>query len=397
MKKIFINAEIVYADSVKKKQWMLIENDRIVKTGMMEKGLKLPEAEQIIDVKGNIVMPGMIDIHSDMIEQLLQPRSTALMDFETSLQEAEKELTACGITTIYHSISMYRDGSWDVKEIRKAPQVKRLAKLIKKTEEKSRMMNHKYHLRYEIDNVSCLQEVFKLVKNGYANLLSFMDHTPLQGQYKDLSIYRKHLPEEGKDLTEEEFKKKIQEELQKEKVSLDKLKGLSDLAESLGISVASHDDDTVEKLKYNKQLGIKISEFPITMEVAKEAVELGYYTVLGAPNVLLGGSHSGNLSAIEAVKENCASVLCSDYYPQALLRAVFILVATLKMPLYEMCRLVTLNPAKAVGIDKDYGSLEAGKKADFLVLKKNKEMPNLEQTWVDGNCVMHMSRFNGGR
>ena len=174
-------------------------------------------------------------------------------------------------------------------------------------------------------------------------------------------------------------------------LSFDQLKALADLACARGLPVASHDDDTVEKLALNRALGVTVSEFPITLEVAKEARKAGFMTVVGAPNILLGGSHSGNLSALEAIREEAADVLVSDYYPQALLHAMFRLYKKEGFPLWEAARYVTLNPAKAVGMDSEIGSLEKGKLADLLIVDGEGEMPLLEQVYVAGQKVFECS------
>ena len=227
-----------------------------------------------------------------------------------------------------------------------------------------------------------------MVEEGLVQLLSFMDHSPGQGQYRNLEIYRKHQPNEGKDLTDEEFKTLVEQEQSKEKVTFEALKELADLAKKKGISVASHDDDSLEKLELNRKLGVSISEFPITLEVAKEAVKQGYQTVLGAPNVLLGGSHSGNLSALEAIRNGAASILVSDYYPQSLLHTVFALWQRHGVDLPAAVSMVTSAPAKAVGMERELGSLEEGKKADLLVVRLDGEQPKLEKVFVDGSCVL---------
>lgn len=384
MRTILKNGRLVLPDQVLEGQVLVLENGRIVDI--------CPETEEkdgeVIDLKGRLVLPGMIDIHSDMIESYIQPRSTAVMDFEMGLKEAERVLAGCGITTMFHSISMYREGAWDVKEIRQAPQVKKLASLISRYRHQRRLIRHRYHLRYEIDNLDCYDDVKSMIEDGLVDLLSFMDHTPGQGQYKNLEIYRKHQPNEGRDMSDEEFHQLIEKELSKETVSFEGLKVLADCAAKKGISVASHDDDTVEKLKVNEELGVKISEFPITMEVAKAAREAGYMTVVGAPNILLGGSHSGNLSALEAIQENAASVLVSDYYPQALLYAVFQLFRKEGIPLWEAAAYVTINPAKATGLDGQIGSIEKGKQADLLVVDEQDGYPVLEQVYVAGEKIL---------
>lgn len=386
MRTIITDGQIVTKEEVLKGFDLVIEGHCI--QSIIESGTGSTKDAVICCAKGGYVLPGIIDIHSDMIERYIQPRSTAIMDFEFGLREAERELAMCGITTIFHSISMYRDGTWDVKEIRKAPQVKRLAKLIKKYDTGSHMIRNRYHLRYEIDNMSCYEDVKQMIKEKEVDLLSFMDHTPGQGQYKNLDVFKKHQINEGKDLTKEQFDQLIQKELSKATVSFEQLKQLADDAKEQGIAVASHDDDTVDKLEANKILGVNISEFPITMDVAKEAVAKGFMTVLGAPNILLGGSHSGNLSALSAVEAGAASILVSDYYPQSLLQAVFLLKKQCGMDLANAMRLVSYNPAVAVGMDSMTGSIEAGKCADILVVSEDSGVPVLHTVFSDGVKIM---------
>lgn len=381
------NATIVTEDSVLKGWDLYIENNKISKIQQKIDSKKMEDVE-VIDCNQAIVMPGIIDIHSDMIEGFIQPRSTAVMDFELGFLEAERTLGICGITTMFHSISMYRDGSWDSKMIRQAKQVRKIARMIRDYQEKETLIHHRYHLRYEIDNLSCYDQVKEMLEGREVDLISFMDHSPGQGQYKDLTIYKKHLPNAGKNLSDEEFANLIEREQQKNKVSYEQLKELVEIGKAQGISVASHDDDTIERLLENEKLGVAISEFPITLEVAKKARELGQQTVLGAPNVLLGGSHSGNLSATRAIQENAGSILVSDYYPQSLLQAVFLLYREGIMALEDAVSLVTLNPARATGIDKETGSIKEGKRADLLVVTQKNGLPFIQQVFVDGSCII---------
>lgn len=390
MRTVFINANIVTPDRVLEDCCMAVENGIITEIGY-DTDIK---KSKVVDVKGRYLMPGIIDIHSDMIENILQPRSTAVMDYEMGLEEAEKQLAACGITTIYHSVSMYRDGSWDNREIRSAKSVERLSSLIKQRALRSHLINSRYHLRYELDNVECYGKVLELIENGYVDLLSIMDHRPGQGQYRDLNIYRRHLPQEGKNLSDEEFEELVRKEQTKPMIEGEKLTKLVKTAKKYGVSVSSHDDDTVDCIERNISLGVSVSEFPITLEVAKEASERGLFTLLGAPNILLGGSHSGNLSAQKAIEQGCGDILCSDYYPQSLLRAVFYLVKNEILSMSDACRLVSFNPAKAVGIDKQTGAIEAGRAADLLIVETDKDFsPRLLQVWVSGQRVLKHKYF----
>ena len=287
---------------------------------------------------------------------------------------------------------MYKEGTWDSREIRSAKSVKKLSELIKKKKTGSHLIHNKYHLRYELDNIKCYDNVLELMDNGNVDLLSIMDHRPGQGQYKDLSIYRRHLPNQGRDLSDEEFAQLVEREQTKPMIEGEKLTDLVKKAKSLGIPVSSHDDDSSECIQRDIKLGVDISEFPITLEVAKEAKSAGIAALLGAPNILLGGSHSGNLSAEAAVKEGCGDILCSDYYPQALLRAVFYLANKGVLTLPQAVKLVSLNPAKAVKIGDETGSLEVGKTADMLVIEKDMEgQPILKSVYIDGVAAMAMN------
>lgn len=386
MKTVITNGKLILEDRV------LEGFDIVLEAGVIQKICPSEQDDkrdaQVYDAKNDYVMPGIIDIHSDMIESYIQPRSTAIMDFAMGLREAERVLAGCGITTMFHSISMFREGAWDVKEIRQAPQVRKLAGLIAGYRHEERLIRHRYHLRYEIDNLACYDQVKEMIENGCVDLLSFMDHTPGQGQYKNLEIYRKHQPNEGRDLSEAAFDALIQSELEKATVTFEQLKELAEMARSRGISVASHDDDTVEKLEVNARLGVAISEFPITMEVAKEARKKGFKTVVGAPNILLGGSHSGNLSALEAIREGAADVLVSDYYPQSLLQAVFRLFQREGIPAWEAVRYVTLAPARAAGLADKFGSIAEGKQGDLLIVRSEKGCPALEKVFVAGECIL---------
>lgn len=169
---------------------------------------------------------------------------------------------------------------------------------------------------------------------------------------------------------------------------MEKIKEVADIAHANGIAVASHDDDDLQKLELVKSLGTTISEFPITLDIAKKAGEMGLKSIVGAPNVLLGGSHSGNLSAAEAIEHNCADILCSDYYPAALLHAVFDLCEKYGNDLHKMFMMVTLNPAKAVRMDDEIGSIKPGKKADILVIERMDDgYPMLTRTMVNGALI----------
>lgn len=341
------------------------------------------KADKTIDAHGRYIMPGFIDVHADKIEKIINPRPTAAFDFELGLKEVEKELLQQGITTIYHSFSMYKDLAFGQCLLRSKENVKKMAELIADLRERNHLIHHRCHLRLEIDNLEVYDIAKDMMEKNLVHEISFMDHTPGQGQYKDLEVYRRSVDYS----TGQTFEQILEYHKEKEKLTFEQMKELTELAHAKNITVASHDDDTVEKLEVNQKIGVDISEFPITIEVAKEAKKMGFYTVVGSPNILLGGSHSGNMSAADAILNDCADILCSDYYPQAMLHSVFIMHHKYGVPIPEMVNKVSLNPAKATGIDSEYGSLEKGKKADVLIVDEIDGYPVITHVLVDGKTT----------
>ena len=214
-----------------------------------------------------------------------------------------------------------------------------------------------------------------------------MDHTPGQGQYRNIEIYKKTM-KGYKNISDEEIDNLVTESQNKEKLTIETMEHMAKLARENNISIASHDDDSIEKIDFVKGLGAKISEFPITLEIAKKAKKEGLYTIAGAPNILLGGSHSGNLSAADAILEYSIDILCSDYYPAAMLHSLFILNEKYGQDLCEMFKLVTINPAKAVNLDKLIGSIKEEKLADLLIIEKlENNLPVITSVFVDGKLI----------
>jgi alpha-D-ribose 1-methylphosphonate 5-triphosphate diphosphatase len=387
---LICNGKLVLEDEIKDNYELLInKNGRIEK--IASRGEIKKNGLEVIDARGGYVSPGFIDIHSDYIEHMASPRPTAVLDFKMAIKEIEKQLINQGITTMYHSLSLMRDSHFTPKKIRSPENVKRLVDLIEKTSKNSKLINHRFHARYEIDNVNDVEYLIDYIKGNKIHLLSFMDHTPGQGQYRNLEIYKKTI-KGYKGMSDEEVEKYIREAQSREKLDLDTIYTITQIANKYNVAVASHDDDTVEKLDLVKSFGTTISEFPITIEVAKAAKARGMFTVAGAPNVLLGGSHSGNLSAAEAVDDGCIDILCSDYYPASLLHAVFLLHKKYGKNLTDMFKLVTINPAKAVGIDEEYGSLAEGKRGDIIIIEKAEEdFPVITTVFVDGRLVSKLN------
>lgn len=366
---------------------LLIHEDRIAQ--IIPRGEVIPDADmEVVDANGGYVTPGMIDIHSDYIEHMTAPRPTSLIDFQIGLREAEKELIGHGITTMYHSLSIFKSIDYKYRPIREPENVRKLIDLIDSTHTRKHLVRHRFHARFEIDNIDQVENLKSYIEEEKVHLVSFMDHTPGQGQYRDLEVYKKTVL--GYDtLSDDRIAVLIENHQTKEKMTVDVIREIAELASTRNIAIASHDDDSLEKLDLVKSFGTAISEFPITLEIARKAKEKGLFTVAGAPNVILGGSHTGNLSAAEAVEDGCIDILCSDYYPASMLHAVFQLAGSFPLDLVEMFKLVTLHPAQAVNIAEDYGSITVGKKADLLIIERLEpdQFPVVTGVIVDGRLI----------
>lgn len=385
---LLTNGRIVTEEGILEGYDILIENDTIRR--IAEKGTIKAIGVEKIDVKKSYIAPGFIDIHSDYIENMASPRPTSIMDFNISLREAEKVLLNNGITTMFHSLSFYGLDLFEHKPVRKRENVVKLMDVINKTHNEKHLIRHRFHARVELDSIDEIENIKNYIKEGNVHLLSFMDHTPGQGQYRNIDTYRNIL-RGYKNVSDEEIDKMVEERQNKATITVDTMKEMAELAKERNISIASHDDDTVEKIGFMKELGATISEFPITEDVAREARKSGMFTIAGAPNVLLGKSHAGNLSAGDAIKDECIDILCSDYYPAAMLHSVFKLNEEYGINLCEAFKFVTINPAKAVKLDHLIGSIKEGKKADLLIIEKLDGLPVITSVFVDGKI---MSKIN---
>ncbi|QQD84951.1 phosphonate metabolism protein PhnM [Jeotgalicoccus sp. ATCC 8456] len=382
---IITNGSVITESEVLENHAVIIEQDKIQNIIPMSE-LELTSDEEVIDAEGGYVSPGFIDIHSDYIEGIIAPRPTTVMDFNIGIKESERILSSHGITTMFHSLSIYKEDLFGHKPVRQPENVNKLIHAIHRTHNEERLIRHRMHARFELDAVEMKDTIMDHLENERVHLLSIMDHTPGQGQYRDIETYR-HTMKGYQNITDEEIDRQIDEKRQMDRLSIEDMKELAALAKSKNVAVASHDDDTIEKIDFNECLDTTISEFPIKMEVAKYANNKGLYTLAGAPNIMLGGSHSGNLNAKDAILENCISILCSDYYPAAMLHSVFKLHNEADYPLVDAFKLITINPAKAVQMDEEIGSLETGKKADINIIRLHDDYPTITECIVNGKIV----------
>ena len=326
----------------------------------------------VVDARGAYVVPGLIDIHSDYVENVASPRPSVVMDLSTSLYKADRELVSHGVTTIFHSLSVYGAHVFDHKPIRDFGNVSALidrVAALRAGEERDHLIRHRLHMRVELDSVDLYDDIESFLRSGKVDLVSFMDHTPGQGQYRDLLVFGDTL-KGYRDVSDEDVRDIVRQQQESQKLTYAQITALASVARERGVSIASHADASEAKLAFMDGLEATISEFPISLDIARAARARGMHTIAGAPNVMLGHSHSGNLSAREAVQAGAIDVLCSDYYPAALLDAVFTLRDQCGLDIAKAFALVTINPAKAAGIADEVGSIAVGKRADVLLVRE---------------------------
>lgn len=338
-------------------------------------------AGQALDACGGCILPGFIDLHSDAIEKEIEPRPRAVFPAELAFRELEKKAAGHGITTMFHSFS-FANAEFGLRSTETAAEIIRT---ITNPANRSQLIRNRIHLRYEIAGVRAVPAIRRLVEEDRVDLLSFMDHTPGQGQFKTLESYRHYLQKTyhlGLENIEEILaSKQLPEGLRDEN-----LLGLAALAARRGLPLASHDDDSPEQVRRYHELGVRICEFPVSIEAALEAKKMGMHVCVGAPNVLRGGSQSDNVRAMDVVRSGAADILCSDYYPAAILHAVFQVAAELG-DLPAAVNMATLNPARAAGVAGELGSLEAGKAADLVVVQDCGGLPAVVAAVVAGRLV----------
>jgi len=339
---------------------------------------------ETIDARGAYLIPGLIDLHTDTLEKEITPRPGADFPLEVAIHELDRKLVACGITTVYHSLHM---GYADAERSAASRFTRRdVVAGVRAMAGVHTLAHTRIHLRYEYSGhgVEVRDLVEALIAEGAIDLLSFMDHTPGQGQYSR-ERFLANMIKQGK--TETEAMAVLAERQARPKLTLSDLQAIGHSARARNIPVASHDDDSPEKVSQMHSAGVNICEFPINLAAAEAARTLGLDVLGGAANVLRGGSLTGNLDITSAMRAGAVNGLCSDYYPPAMLHAVFKLWHERVFSLTQAVAAATSIPAHAAGIADKTGSLEVGKAADLILVRLRGETPTVLQTYVQGERV----------
>ncbi|MDX1809670.1 MAG: alpha-D-ribose 1-methylphosphonate 5-triphosphate diphosphatase [Sulfurospirillaceae bacterium] len=337
-----------------------------------------------IDLGERRIVPGFVDLHSDAIEKEIEPRPGARFPVKMAVIELDKKLSMAGITTMYHAIG------FNDEELQKGRGTEQSSELIEELFEANKSnleVDNLIHARFEITSHSSINTIKKLIKSKKVNMLSIMDHSPGQGQFKTMESWKKyHL--KSYQISEDEVEAYIKSKAGKDKVGV--VEDLVKFGLDFDLPILSHDDDCGEKLTTLKNLGITFSEFPLSVETAKLAKEMGISTGMGAPNVVRGGSQSGNIAAKELVKAGVCDYLCSDYHPSSMLLSPYRLKEDVNLSLEEGFAMISTTPAKLAGLS-DRGELKENMLADIAVIDES-HFPKVVLTFKNGEVV-----YNGIR
>jgi alpha-D-ribose 1-methylphosphonate 5-triphosphate diphosphatase len=336
-----------------------------------------------IDLDGDYLIPGVVDVHTDNLERQVLPRTLARWPSRSAMVAHDAQCAAAGVTTILDALCLgdlgfdpgriktFHDGVADLDALTPTGLLK---------------SQHYLHLRCEIpalDTLSCLETV---ADHPLVRMISLMDHSPGVGQYANIEFYRNMRRRGG--LDEISVDRRIAE-LQEQRLRWREpnRRALLDRVRHLGIALASHDDRTVDEIAENARDGIRISEFPVTMEAAQAAKAAGMDVIAGAPNVVRGGSHSGNIAAADLLRSGWVDVFASDYVPPALIEAAFRVAREGLVSLPGAMAMIASRPAELSGLP-DRGRLATGLRADLVRVRVHETLPVVRQVWCGGERVI---------
>jgi alpha-D-ribose 1-methylphosphonate 5-triphosphate diphosphatase len=365
----FTNARLVLPDAVREGA-LRIENGMIA---------SLEDASAGFDLEGDYLIPGIIDLHTDNLERQALPRSNARWPSRSAMLIHDAQCAAAGITTVFDALCLgnigfekdrnqtFENGYVDLKAMRAAGALK---------------VEHLLHLRCELPAPEMPEMLARAIDDPLVRLISIMDHSPgIGGQYIDVERYRNMRVKEGFAIGEVETIIAALQDSHHTHHDLNRAFVLEE-ARRRSIPLASHDDRTAAEIERNAAEGIGITEFPVSLVAARAARARGMHSIAGAPNIVRGGSHSGNVSVLELIREGLLDALASDYVPAAMLEAAF-LAARAALPLPSAVALITAGPADIARLT-DRGRIAPGLRADLVQVRLYDGLPVIRSVWRGG-------------
>lgn len=376
---LLTNARIVLADRVIESGWLAAANGLIVEIG---EG-RPPERGE--NIGGDLLLPGLVELHTDNLEAHYVPRPGVTWNPVAAVVSYDGQLATSGITTVLDSLRVWsEEGAEEVDG-----EAATLAEAIALAREADLLRaSHFIHLRCEVPMPSVVAEAAELIGRSDVRLVSLMDHTPGQRQFRDEEKLRTYYRGKKGGLTDAEldvlFAKRLRYQAEHAETNYGQLVAL---AHSRATPLASHDDTTLEHVQQAICDRVAVAEFPCTIEAAAALHAAGIKVLMGAPNLVRGGSHAGNVATADLARASVLDILSSDYVPASLLMAALALpraAATMDLP--AAVRSVSKTPAEAVGLG-DRGEIVAGKRADLIQVRVMHDVPAVRAVWRRGRRV----------
>ncbi|MHB1122119.1 MAG: alpha-D-ribose 1-methylphosphonate 5-triphosphate diphosphatase [Ramlibacter sp.] len=371
----------------------LIRNARIVTGGESFVGCVAVEGDIIRSVtrgstsacgaedwEGDWLLPGLVELHTDNLEKHLMPRPGVLWNAASATLTHDAQCAAAGITTVLDSVVI---GDMDQGGARSQTCEPSIQALHDCRERGWLRVEHLLHLRCEVSAPDLVDAFERYADDPLVELVSVMDHTPGQRQWRNLDKYRRYTERNGR-LRDADYERLVDERRRdQERFAARHRAAVVAGSHARGIPVASHDDTEVEHVEQARAERIELSEFPTTVAAAQAARAAGLGIIMGGPNLVQGGSHSGNVSAAELARRDLLDIMSSDYVPSSLIHSAFLLRGRMDWSLPKAVNTVARNPAQAVGL-ADRGEIAPGKRADFIRVKEADGMPVVRGTWCRG-------------
>lgn len=329
---------------------------------------QLPGAE---DWTGDWLLPGLVELHTDNLEKHLVPRPGVLWNAHSAMVAHDAQCAAAGITTVLDSVVI---GDMDQGGSRSQTQHTSIAALHGCRAEGLLRVEHLLHLRCEVSAPDIVEVFERYAGDPLLELVSVMDHTPGQRQWRDLSSYRRYAERNGA-FADADFGEMVtRRQGEQERFAAKHRQAIVTRCRALGVPLASHDDTELIHVQLAWEERVSVAEFPTTVVAAQAARDAGMHIVMGSPNLVNGGSHSGNVSAEALARLDLLDILSSDYVPASLLLSAFLLRDKVGWPLPKAINTITRNPAHAIGLH-DRGEVAPGKRADLVRVRKCGGMP----------------------
>lgn len=371
---IFRNGRVVLPDSV-------VTGDVVVRGAMIAEVGEAGNGKAGIDLEGDFLLPGLVELHTDHLESHYAPRPRVRWNPVAAVQSHDAQIAASGITTVFDAIRVGMDDDTKLD----ADDMRALAGAIRHAQDAGRLRaDHFIHLRCEVSAADVVESFASFDDEPRVRLVSLMDHTPGQRQFISLDAFRVYY--QGKSgMSDADLEALIaRRQAQAETTSQKHRAIIAAQARERGIVLASHDDATAGHVDEATAYGAAVAEFPTTLEAAEASRAAGLKILMGAPNVVRGASHSGNIAARGLAEAGLLDVLSSDYLPFSLLHATFVLAGAIDgLDLPRAVAMVSANPARAVGLD-DRGAIAPDRRADLVRVRLDDGIPVVRGVWRDG-------------